>query len=206
MLELAQEGKRSEAGAAFQVALPLIGAMETAARDYSAFRAKRLDEANQKLHASISRIWLVMILFGVVAVVTAGIFGTLLSRSIAKPLEAAVGHLDEVARGDISRDLPNEYLARKDEIGLVSRALQTMSASLRDMMRQMGEGLHLLSSSSAELSASSGQMSSGSRHASEKVHSVAAAAEQMSAISLRWPREWSRPALTSPTSPRPPSR
>jgi len=181
VVELTQAGKRSDAGAAFQVALPLIGAMETAAGDYARLREKQLDEVNQQRQASVSWISFVMVLFGAISVAMVGIAGTLIARSLVKPLAAAVAHLDEAARGDVSRDVPSEYLHRGDEIGLLSKSIQTMVTSLRDVLKSISGGIQVMSSSSAELSANSSQMSNGSHQASGKAHAVAAAAEQMTA-------------------------
>jgi len=103
------------------------------------------------------------------------------TRSISKPLAVAVAHLGEVAGGDVSRDVAKEYLERADEVGLLSKALQTMSTSLREVLHEIKGGIRVLSSSSARLSANSGLMSDSSREASERAHSVAAAAEQMTA-------------------------
>ena len=85
--------------------------------------------------------------------------GTTLTHGIVKPLAAAVSHLDQVAQGDVTRDVPVEYLERGDEIGLLSNSMQTMSTSLRSVLNDVASGVHILSSSSAELSANSRQSS-----------------------------------------------
>jgi methyl-accepting chemotaxis protein len=100
-------------------------------------------------------------------------------RGVTIPLAATISHVDCVAGGDLSNELPASYLTRGDEIGTLARAMQRMSASLRDVVMEITGGVRAVSSSSAELSANSGQMSAGSREASGKAHAVAAAAEQM---------------------------
>jgi methyl-accepting chemotaxis protein len=75
--------------------------------------------------------------------------------------------------------VPGQELERGDEIGMLSKAMQTMSVSLRSVLSEVTSGVQVLSSSSAELSANSGLMSEGGRNASEKAHTVAAAAEEM---------------------------
>jgi len=102
-------------------------------------------------------------------------------RGVTRPLACAVAHVDSVARGDLSRELPEGYLSRGDEIGTLARAMQQMSASLRDVLKDITAGIQVVSSSSTELSANSGQMSDGASEASSKAHTVAAAAEQMTA-------------------------
>ncbi len=102
------------------------------------------------------------------------------TTSITKPLAAAVTHLDLVSRGDLSQDLPAEYLVRGDEIGIQSRSMQTMSQNLRTMLQSVTSGIRQMAEASDNLLTSSSQMSSGSESASHRAQSVAAAAEQMS--------------------------
>jgi methyl-accepting chemotaxis protein len=101
-------------------------------------------------------------LISLLAAGIATLLGIVVTRSIAKPLTVAVSHLGQVAAGDVSREVPPEYLERRDEIGLLSQAVQTMSVSLRDVLKDITGGTHLLSSSWAELSANSAEMSNGS--------------------------------------------
>jgi methyl-accepting chemotaxis protein len=114
-----------------------------------------------------------------IALLVACVISWFVARSIAKPLAVAVNHLDQIANGDVSRDVPPEQIGRGDEIGLLAKSMQTMSASLRDVLKGIAEGVHVLSSSSTELTANASQMSDGSREASGKAHAVAAAAEEM---------------------------
>lgn len=101
-------------------------------------------------------------------------------RSVTRPLADAVSHVESVAAGDLSRELPQGFLTRGDEIGTLARSMQAMSAHLRNMIREISGGVGVLSSAATALQASSTQMTAGSRNASEKAHSVAAAAEEMS--------------------------
>jgi methyl-accepting chemotaxis protein len=145
---------------------------------YSERRLNSIEEENQRVTA---RFNLFLLVGGLAALAGALASGRVLSRSIAKPLEAAIVHLNEVAGGDLTKDAPAEFQARGDEIGLLARAKQSMIVNLRQMVQEISSEIQTLSSSSAELSARSSEMSHGSQEASEKTHSVAAAVEQMTA-------------------------
>ena len=136
------------------------------------------DKVTAAERASTQR-YVSIVLIGLCLLVGAGLI--LVTQSITKPLAQAVQHLDVISQGDFTHDVPAELHARYDEIGQLAKAMQTMSASLRELIKGVTGGIHVVSSSSAELSANSGQMSEGSRQASSKAHAVAAAAEQMSA-------------------------
>ena len=156
-----------------------FAAVRAAFGEYLAYCQKSVDEIDSQRQALTSRITYILLGFGLFTLPAAIFASLLLTRSITGPLAFAVAHLDQVAGGNISRDVPGEYLERGDEIGLLCKAMQTMSASLRDVLTGVASGIHVLSSSSAELSANSGQMSDGGRNASDRAHAVAAAAEEM---------------------------
>jgi len=101
--------------------------------------------------------------------------------SVSRALAAAVTHVQYVAQGDLSRELPASYRARGDEIGTLANAMHEMSQQLRGMVTRISGGVAGLSSAASSLRDSSSQMTAESRSASDMAHSVAAAAEQMSA-------------------------
>lgn len=140
-------------------------------------QAAELELENQ---ATASTIWLWLIAGSLAGIVGALFGGLLLGRSIATPLAEAVVQLDEIAQGDLSQDISAQSQARGDEIGVLARAMETMTVSLRKMVQDFSGGIQVLSASSTALIESSDQMTVASRNATEKASSVSAAAEQMS--------------------------
>jgi methyl-accepting chemotaxis protein len=182
VMKLAVAGKRVEAANAYREhALPCFEGVVQAVEDMLQWRKRRVEEINQSRNLLIARMLLAILAGGLLLLACTAVFTTLITRSIAKPLEATVAHLGEVARGNVSRDVATEYLERGDEIGLLAKGMQTMSVGLRGVLKDITSGIHALSASSSELSANSSQMSDGSHQASGKAHAVAAAAEQMTA-------------------------
>jgi len=184
IIAVAQAGKHIDAAKVTQESIARYGALRSAVSEYLAYRQKRLDSVREEQRAAVLRVVVWLIGISLLTVVCAIVVNRLAARSITVPLAAAMKRLDLIAGGDVSNDLSPVYLARRDEFGMLCRAMQAMSVSLRGILGQIGGGIQVLSSSSTELSASSGHMSDGSRNASEKAHSVAAAAEQMSANSV----------------------
>ncbi len=184
-IALTKAGKATEAAETYRRQItPKFNDLSSAAADYLKYHNLRIQEIKETQSAIVSQTRLVLIAFGLLSLVAASGFGVMVSRSIGKPLGAAVKHLNEVAQGDLTRDVPAEYLSRGDEIGLLSGAVNSMSTNLRHIVREMSGSVQVLSSSSAELSANSKQMSDGSQEASGKAHAVAAAAEQMTANAM----------------------
>jgi methyl-accepting chemotaxis protein len=183
-MEAVRAGKHIDAAKVVTESLSRYEGLKSAVSEYLVYRQKRLESVQDEQRAAVSRVMMWLIGISLLAVACAILVSRLAARSITVPLVTAVSHLESIAAGDLTHEVSKEYLDRADEIGLLGRGMQTLSVSLRELLGQIGSGIHALSSSSTELSASSGQMSDGSRNASEKAHSVAAAAEEMSANSV----------------------
>ena len=179
---LNKAGKHAEAAKVFlEASIPSNAIQSQTIQEFVHWQEGQLAEVNQQSASANAQFMTVMALVTLFVLAGCAVIAVLLTRSIAQPLSAAVTHLDEIAQGDLSHDVSRKHLERGDEIGALSKSMQSMSVNLRDMIKNISQGTQALSSSSTELSANSGQMSDGSRDASGKAHAVAAAAEQMTA-------------------------
>ena len=106
-----------------------------------------------------------------------GIAAYLAARPLRKALQNAVRLMETIAQGDLTHDVEIES---NDEIGDMGKAMQTMTGSLRKMIGEISHSMGSLSAASTHLAENSAAMSEGSRNSSDRAHSVAAAAEQMS--------------------------
>ncbi len=171
-------GRYAEAIKAFSS--PEGAGLAAKAEEAAQWQAQLLAE-NEKKRADMSTmIWTAMIVGCLIVIGGSLAGGVVLTRNIAHPLNRAATRMSQIADGDLSKDTAADFLSREDEIGLLARAMQAMIVALRKMIQEIASGVNVLSSSSTELMASSTQMTSGSRQASDKAHSVSAAAEEMS--------------------------
>jgi len=202
VMRTVQAGQHVDAVQVREESVARFAALKAAVAGYLKYRQRRLESFQQEQQAAVSRVKLWLIVVPLLAVVASLGLSTMISRSITAPLEKVVALLNCVASGDVTQEVTNESVARKDEIGVLTQAVQTMSNSLRDVIRNITQGAGVLFSSSSELSANSGQMSEGSREASGKAHAVAAAAEQMTAnvVSVASGMEQTTTNLTSVAS------
>lgn len=112
------------------------------------------------------------VVFGVLAV--AGILlGYFISRRIAIPITKGVELTRQVSEGNLDVELPESYLKKRDEIGDLARALDTMIESLRKIFGDVRK-------SSDDMSLRSNQFSVTAREIADGSSSQAAAAEQVS--------------------------
>ncbi len=86
-----------------------------------------------------------------------------------------------MANGDFSVDVPEEYLASKDEMGTMARALDFMGKSLRNVVKEIIESANELNSSSAEASAAGENIASTVQEVSASTEEIAAGMEEVSA-------------------------
>jgi methyl-accepting chemotaxis protein len=159
---------------------PLFKELRATATEAVAWQEQNIDRTEADRAAASSRIWWSLIAGCLLSMAGSTLGGIGVTRNIANPLAAAVKHLAQVAGGDLSQDAEEESQHRRDEIGALARSRHNMIVNLRKMVREIAGGIAVLSQASTELLASSSNMTTGSRHASDRAHSVAAAAEEMS--------------------------
>jgi len=180
VLSLLSSGKSADAAKAYPLAYENTSRLYAKATEAANWQLGLVAKIEPVLKDTGSNIRTALIAGSLLAIAIAIFGGVLLTRNIASPISDTVAHLEKIAGGDLSQDASAELQKRQDEVGNLSRAMQKMTASLRTMIAEVVEGVTILSSSSSDLKSSSTEMTTGSLHASDKAHSVAAAAEEMS--------------------------
>lgn len=100
---------------------------------------------------------------------------------IVKSLNHAVMNLDQVAKGTLNMEMKPELLNRTDEVGDMTRAIQSLIHSLRDIINDIIQSSQALKTFSDEFSASFDAISNSITNVNEAVSEVAnGATEQAS--------------------------
>lgn len=148
--------------------------------DLAAKTVNELDAVLQsRIHGYVVYRW-TLIIGSLSSVLIASLLFWFVLRSITQPLTLTVSHLENVAQGDLSQELPAEFEARGDEIGQLSRSIGSMLTTLRSMIGEIRSGIGSLTVASSGLVEASESVKVGSRDASDKAQMVAAATEEMS--------------------------
>jgi len=181
-IDQAKAGKYVEAGHTFSEDL-----ME-AARPYKAtmnalldYRHAQIKQTSEQANSALNQVRWTLALIGFASLAVGGWLGWTLTRSITTPLQLAVSHLGSVSRGSLEQDVPHLQLARKDEFGDLSRALQHTLMSLRSALGEIGHSVTRLNHSSTSLNSFSGIIAASAKNTSERASGVATAAEELSA-------------------------
>jgi methyl-accepting chemotaxis protein len=108
-----------------------------------------------------------------------------MTRLVMRPFAIVTTRAKAIAGGDLQgEDIPQELRVRKDEVGQLARAMQTMSENLRQLLGGIKSGVETLAASATELTVISEQTASGTASMSDKANTVAAAAEEASANTM----------------------
>jgi hemerythrin-like metal-binding protein len=110
-----------------------------------------------------------------------GVVLTMLVRRVTGPLRPAVGVLQDIAEGDLTRRLE---VGSNDEIGAFARHFNNFVDKLQGTVGQIANSVHTVASSSTELAAVSAQTSQSVQTMSSRTSTVAAAAEESSANTM----------------------
>jgi methyl-accepting chemotaxis protein len=179
VVALTMQGKNGEA---MKLALAAghehQSAVEAAFRAYVDFRAGLIAETAADHDRIVTRVHWILGMLSLLAVAINVFFGILITRSISRPLAEGTAFLEVVSRGDVSKDVPSDTLARQDEVGDLGRSMQAMSEKLRHLLRDISGGVQTVASSATQLTAASTQTASSVKSMAEKSATVAAAAEE----------------------------
>ena len=129
---------------------------------------------------ALERMMLILTVFSLAIGIAVSI---VLTRSIKKPLFAAVGKLDEMAEGHFDKEIAQNFLVRSDEFGDMARAFDRMNRNMRDLIRRVSQSAEQLAAASEELTASAHQSADAANQVAGSIVQMANGAEnQVTAV------------------------
>ena len=99
-----------------------------------------------------------------------------LVRSITAPLDRAVQMAGAIADGDLTQDIQDD---RKDEFGILARALSTMSGKLRGVVADVRSGVEAVSTASTEIATGNNDLSARTEQTASNLEETAASMEEL---------------------------
>jgi methyl-accepting chemotaxis protein len=159
-----------------------------AAKDMRTGNANKLSAESREAVSKATTLSIQILIAVLLISIALGIF---LTRSTLHPLNIVVEALSKIEKGDMTVRV---NLDRKDELGILSKALDSLSAKLQSIFRNLRQNSDTLAGSAEELSSIGRQvvgateqvatnisaMASGAEEASVNTNEVAGSAEQMS--------------------------
>ena len=139
---------------------------------------KLVEEAGNDSDAAYSSGRMLMLALAAAAILFAGVFAWLLSRSITRPLQQAVDIARTIASGDLSHRVA---AAGRDEAGQLMLALKDMTTSLVGIVENVRRGTDSIAVSSREIAAGNMDLSSRTEQQAGSLEETASAMEELTA-------------------------
>jgi methyl-accepting chemotaxis protein len=97
-------------------------------------------------------------------------------RSVTRPITACVAVFEKLAAGDLSQNMP---VTSNDEIGVLARAADSMTASMRTMIREVRIASESVAATAAEISASGDHVEKASQEQATGIVSLASTIKEV---------------------------
>ncbi|MEO5362653.1 MAG: methyl-accepting chemotaxis protein [Magnetococcus sp. DMHC-8] len=144
------------------------------------FRKAQVAEARDNLALIVKTTELlsqVIWVTGLLAIVIGTLIAVAITRSITRPLSGQIAFAKRLTAFDLREKLNTDQ--RRDELGQLSEALNTMLDILREQVVQMTAGSLSLSTASSELAATASQLAASAAETSTTVMEVSATVEEV---------------------------
>ncbi len=176
LLKLKRAGDPSAAGAYDAKFIPALKAYEGAVQafidDYVKAQQAAHDEAQIKAGHSINAL----VIFGGLFVVFAAWMAYMLTRSITRPLAAAVVLANRVADGDLTSNIE---VTSRDETGQLLAALKRMNEGLRQIVSEVRGGTDAITTASKEIASGNADLSSRTEEQASSLEEAASSMEEL---------------------------
>jgi len=118
-----------------------------------------------KLRTSMMLLTLLILIISIVMTYIVG-------NSIAKPIIKIVQHAKKIAELDLTQEVPKDLLNKKDEIGTLAKALQSIVDSLKNIMGEISRSSEQMASSAEEMTATAEQSATASEEVAKTVEEI----------------------------------
>lgn len=143
------------------------GAILTEAKTMIDYQNKKLGEARAATNDAIAFTRMVAIISVVVSILIGIFLMMMIKRTITRPLQQVTKAVEIVSNGDLSQEDIN--YKSKDEIGILTKGVNTMKENLRRLIQNIQSNAEHLSAAAEELSASTEEVTATNENISSQV-------------------------------------
>ncbi|VBB07655.1 four helix bundle sensory module for signal transduction [Lucifera butyrica] len=176
-LGLAEAGKKEDAYIYFVFdAKPHLDRLNKMLSQLADLNAQQAEAARRQGKTDAANAARFLIVVSLIAILLSLSLGIAFSRFTAKRLSLVANMLTEIARGNINP--PELHIRANDEIGQIGRDLNSMTKSLRSLIRQVADSSDQVAASAEELTAGAGQSAKAANQVASSITDVAAGSEK----------------------------
>ena len=125
------------------------------------------------LLSGLSPLRTMIVIITLVLLVAGVVVAYFIADTLTQKIQIIVHSLGDIAKGDLTKDIPNQYLEQKDEMGTLATSIQKTLVSFREMLEQISNGSFNIDNQAENLSAISQQITSASENVSIAIQDVA---------------------------------
>lgn len=119
-------------------------------------------------------LFMVMVIILIISVAITSVIG----NTIVKPIIEAVKFAKTIANLDTTYIFSEKYLAKQDEIGVLSNSLQSINHNLREIIGEIADSSEQIAATSEELTATSQQSANTAQEVAKTVEEIARGATE----------------------------
>jgi len=135
-------------------------------------------QAGDATIAASNAMVLAGIIIGIIIAIALGIF---ITRMVTTGINRGVKIAETIADGDLTVNIEREFIERKDEIGQLANAMQSMAEKLREVIGSVVSGSNNIAAASQQMSSTSQEMSQGSTEQASSAEEASSSMEEMAA-------------------------
>ncbi len=128
----------------------------------------------------LKEITILMLIITFIAAVLAVIIAEFIKIGLSKGIRKSVVLAQSIAKGDLTVNIEEKYLNRKDEIGDLTNAMNLMLLKLREIVTSIITSSQNISAASQEMSSNSQQVSQGASEQASSAEEVSSSVQEMS--------------------------
>jgi methyl-accepting chemotaxis protein len=143
---------------------------------FVAVQERQREAAVQAAHTMLNRLLMIEVAAAVAVVALGMLMAAWLVRSITRPLDRAVALAESISGGDLTQNIHDD---RKDELGVLTRALSGMVTRLRTVVSEVRQGVDSVSSASVEIANGNHDLSARTEQTASNLQQTASSMEQL---------------------------
>lgn len=132
-----------------------------------------LDASEGEVLSAVPRLKKMSMLLILIILVISIAATYIIGEQITKPIILSVKHAEKLASLDITQDVPEIFLKKQDEIGLLAKSLQSLTDNLREILSNIGDSSEQVASTSEELTATTEQTAIAAEEVTKTAEEIA---------------------------------
>lgn len=103
-----------------------------------------LDETQKEQEANTAESLAKLFAITAAVLVVVTLFTLVIAREIIKALKTALAYNEVLGSGDFTVTLPDSFLSRRDDFGMLSRVMDQMKSNLRELIMEIHGDIHVI--------------------------------------------------------------